>query len=199
MKSKSKESASCATPSNPSRSGGFRRAGDGSQKAVAEAQYFLGLGSNLGDRWRNLAQAVQLLSRAEGVHVLRRSSVYESAPIGPPQPRFLNAAVEVRTRLTPMQLLRACKAIETALGREDTGRWGPRLIDIDLLLGDEVVAEPMLQVPHIMLHKRAFALIPLLEIFPDGTHPVLNAPLSLLLQELAEQDIVRVGEFYVDC
>ena len=197
MKSKSKELASCVTQSSASRSS--RRGDRSAQEALQPARFFLGLGSNLGDRCRNLAQAVHLLARAEGVQVLRRSSLYESAPIGPPQPRFLNAVVEIRTTLSPAQLLRACKAIETALGREDTGRWGPRLIDIDLLLGDAVVAEPLLQVPHLMLHKRAFALIPLLELHPEGTHPVLGASLALLLQELAEQDLHRVGEFYVDC
>ncbi|MFN7131378.1 MAG: 2-amino-4-hydroxy-6-hydroxymethyldihydropteridine diphosphokinase [Myxococcales bacterium] len=201
MRSKSKESASCATPS--SRKSSPLAVGSpsngGAQVAQEPAVYYVGLGSNLGDRCRNLAQAVHLLSRCEGVQVSRRSSLYDSAPIGPEQPRYLNAVVEVRTTLKPMELLRACKAIEKQLGREDSGRWGPRSIDLDLLFSDAIVAEPALQVPHLQLHKRAFALAPLCELDPELRHPILRSPLRLLLNDVSEQDVHRVGDFYVDC
>ncbi len=161
---------------------------------------YLGLGSNLGDRERNLAQAVRLLSRTPGVNVVARSSLWKSAPVGPPQPDYLNAAVEVDTTLDAPRLLAACKAIERELGREPGGpRWGPRTVDIDLLLADAIVAEPDLQVPHLELHKRAFALLPLCELAPfDAVHPVLGQPLKALLAAVSEQAVERAGEFYVE-
>lgn len=161
-------------------------------------RFFLGLGSNLGDREHNLAQAVCLLARTPGVLVRRRSSLYESAPVGPDQPDFLNAALEVETELTPVQLLEVVKRIERELGRTPGPRWGPRTLDIDLLLADEIVAEPQLQVPHLELHKRAFALIPLCELAPEASHPVLGRDLRTLLAQLPEQRVCRVGEFYVE-
>lgn len=161
---------------------------------------YLGLGSNLGDRERNLAQAVRLLAATPGVRVLARSSLWRSAPVGPPQPDYLNAAVEVDTTLDAPALLVACKAIERELGREPGGqRWGPRTLDIDLLLADAVVAEPQLRVPHLELHRRAFALLPLCELAPaDAVHPVLHQPLKVLLAAVAEQGVERVGEFHVE-
>jgi len=161
---------------------------------------YLGLGSNLGDRERHLAQAVRLLARVPGVTVLSRSSLWESAPIGPAQPDFLNAAVEVETDLPPGRLLEVCKAIERELGRAPGGpRWGPRTVDIDLLLADAVVAEPHLQVPHLELHKRAFALLPLCELAStEAVHPVLGQKLSFLAARASEQAVRRVGEFYVE-
>jgi 2-amino-4-hydroxy-6-hydroxymethyldihydropteridine diphosphokinase len=122
---------------------------------------FLGLGSNLGERDQHLAQAVIALSRLPGVTVGRRSSLYQSVPVGPPQPDFLNAVVEITTTHEPLTLLRLCKRIERDLGRVPTVHWGPRVIDLDLVLADEVIAEPTLQVPHLEMHKRAFVLEPL--------------------------------------
>ncbi|HEY3446341.1 MAG TPA: 2-amino-4-hydroxy-6-hydroxymethyldihydropteridine diphosphokinase [Myxococcales bacterium] len=161
---------------------------------------YLGLGSNLGDRERNLAQAVRLLSRTPGVNVVARSSLWKSAPVGPPQPDYLNAAIEVDTTLGANALLTACKAIERELGREPGGqRWGPRTVDIDLLFADAIVAEPHLQVPHLELHKRAFALLPLCELAPeDAVHPVLRQPLKVLLAAVGDQVVERAGEFYVE-
>src|SRR5919199_4172672 len=96
---------------------------------------FLGLGANLGDRLANLKQAVGLLNERPGIEVLRSSRVYETEPQGgPPQPKFLNAVIEVDTRLQPRKLLEACRSVEDALGRVRHERWGPRPIDIDILI-----------------------------------------------------------------
>lgn len=130
---------------------------------------FLGLGSNLGDREAHLRRAVALLAREPGVEVARVSSVYETEPEGvTDQPRFLNQVVEVRTTLPPEALLARALAVEAALGRVRRERWGPRVIDVDLLLyGEEVVSRPGLQVPHPRLRERVFAMVPLAELAPD--------------------------------
>jgi 2-amino-4-hydroxy-6-hydroxymethyldihydropteridine diphosphokinase len=127
---------------------------------------YVGLGSNLGDRQGHLRAAVDALT-AHGLAPSAVSSAYESDPVGPPQPDYLNAVVEVRTDLSARDLLTTLKAIEGELGRAHRERWGPREIDLDLLLfGDEAVAEEGLTVPHPELTKRSFVLVPLLEIAP---------------------------------
>lgn len=159
---------------------------------------YLGLGSNQGDRWAHLGAAAARLATCPGVAVLRRSSVYGSPPLGPAQPDFLNAALEVATALAPADLLAACKEIERALGRVPGLRWGPRPIDLDLLLADEIVALPQLQVPHLELHRRAFALMPLCELAPEAVHPVLGRRLADLLADLGSQGVERVGALPAD-
>lgn len=140
-----------------------------------EEAAFLGLGANLGDRLSNLQAAVDLLAAREGVRVLRSSRVYETSPVGPAQPDFLNAVLEVRTSLPPRGLLRACLEVEAALGRVRGERWGPRPIDVDVLAyGAERIAEADLEVPHPRLAERAFVLVPLLEIAPDLELPGLG-------------------------
>jgi 2-amino-4-hydroxy-6-hydroxymethyldihydropteridine diphosphokinase len=142
--------------------------------SVEEAA-FLGLGANLGDRLSNLQAAVDLLGAREGIRVLRSSRVYETAPVGPPQPDFLNAVLEVRTSLPPRGLLGACLEVEAALGRVRGERWGPRPIDVDVLAyGRERIVEEDLVVPHPRLAERAFVLVPLLEIAPDLELPGLG-------------------------
>jgi 2-amino-4-hydroxy-6-hydroxymethyldihydropteridine diphosphokinase len=128
---------------------------------------YIGLGSNLGDRLGNLQAALKALS-ARGLEQVARSSVYESDALGPPQPDYLNAVVSVPTSLTPRELLEVLLAVEAELGRHRGQRWGPREIDLDLLLyGDEMVEEDGLTVPHPEMTKRSFVLLPLLEIAPD--------------------------------
>lgn len=129
---------------------------------------FLALGGNLGDRAGALARALAALGRLPGTEVAAVSSLYATAPVGPvPQPEFLNAAAELRTRLGPRELLAACLGIEADLGRVRTVRWGPRTIDLDLLLyGDLRLDEPGLVLPHPRLISRAFVLVPLAEIAP---------------------------------
>jgi 2-amino-4-hydroxy-6-hydroxymethyldihydropteridine diphosphokinase len=133
---------------------------------------FVGLGSNLGDRLELLRRAVALLGQTDGVAVVRSSRVYETEPVGPPQPRYLNAVVEVSTTLPAEGLLDACLAIERRLGRVRSERWGPRTIDLDLLtLADERIDLPGLVVPHPRMHERAFVLAPLLELEADPPLP----------------------------
>ncbi len=154
---------------------------------------YIGLGSNLGNREELLFAAVEALGRIDAVAVLRCSSLYDSAAVGPPQPRYLNAVVEIECALSPERLLVILKQIELDLGRRPRERWSPRPIDLDILLwGEQVVAEPHLQVPHLELHRRRFALEPLCELAPDAHHPLLGATVRELLAELAPQDVVRL-------
>jgi 2-amino-4-hydroxy-6-hydroxymethyldihydropteridine diphosphokinase len=129
---------------------------------------YIGLGSNLGDRLENVREAVRLLDAIDEVEVKRTSSVYETKPVGPRQPDFLNAVVEIDTTLHARTLLGHMKRIELDLGRKPGEHWGPREIDLDLLLyGDETIDEPALRVPHPELENRVFVLVPLGEIAPD--------------------------------
>lgn len=126
---------------------------------------FLGLGANLGDRLAGLQAAVDHLAATGGITVLASSDVYETAPIGPPQPDYLNAVVEIETTLEPRELLRRCLEIEAVLGRERGERWGARTIDIDLLRFDDLAMdEDDLVLPHPRMHERAFVLIPLADL-----------------------------------
>lgn len=162
----------------------------------AQQAVHLGLGSNLGDREAQLARAAAALAALPEVEVERTSHVFDSAPLGPSQPRYLNAVVELRTTLAPRALLQRLKALEKQLGREPSERWGPRAIDLDILLwGECIVAEPDLQVPHLSLHQRAFALAPLCELAPAARHPVMHQSIQALLAGLPEQDVRRLSPF----
>ena len=134
---------------------------------------YVGLGANLGSREAMLRRAVELLGEADGVEVLAVSQLRETEPVGVfDQPLFLNGAVAVETTRTPRQLLDLLLEIERSLGRVREKRWGPRTVDLDLLVyGDEVVDEPGLRVPHPRLHERRFALAPLAELDPDLAIP----------------------------
>lgn len=127
---------------------------------------FLGLGSNLGDRRANLLAALSLLDAHAMVRVERVSSLYETEPFGyKAQGAFLNMAACVATELSPLALLRFCQSVETRLGRRRDQRWGPRTVDIDLLLFDGArMASEVLTLPHPWLHRRRFVLVPLAEI-----------------------------------
>lgn len=129
---------------------------------------YLALGANVGDRARNLAEARRLLGE-RGATLLRESSVHETEPFGvTDQPRFLNQVIEVEWAGGPRELLDAARAVETAVGRTPTYRWGPREIDVDILLfGDQSVADPDLVIPHPGLRERAFVREPLAELRPD--------------------------------
>lgn len=130
---------------------------------------YLGLGANLGEREKNLTEALKRLAHIPGLSVNKTSSVYETAPVGvTDQPPFLNMVVELTVTLTPRELLEACQAIERDLGRVRTRRWGPRPVDLDLLLWeDRTLHTPELELPHPRLLKRQFVLVPLAEIAPD--------------------------------
>ena len=136
------------------------------------ATAFLGLGTNLGDRLANLQRAVDVLAATPGIRVVRSSRVYETAPVGPAQPDYLNAVIEVDTDLEPNDLLAAAAAVERDLHRVRGERWGPRTIDVDILtFDDRVIHTPELTVPHPRMHERGFVLAPLLELESEPPLP----------------------------
>jgi 2-amino-4-hydroxy-6-hydroxymethyldihydropteridine diphosphokinase len=156
---------------------------------------YLGLGSNAGDRLSNLRAAVGLLDSTEGVRVLKRSSVYETEPVGEiaDQRDFYNAVVQIETDLDPHELLDTCKRVELTLGRDEGGpRHGPRPIDVDLLIaGDRVVSSERLVIPHREITRRRFVLAPLLELdsdlkLPNGD-PLAEARVALGVGQRVER------------
>ncbi|HKV83032.1 MAG TPA: 2-amino-4-hydroxy-6-hydroxymethyldihydropteridine diphosphokinase [Ktedonobacterales bacterium] len=153
----------------------------------------LGLGSNLGDRDANLRAALEAL--APGVLVERVSSVYDTAPmLVTEQPRFHNIACLARTDLSPHDLLHAVKGIEVALGRRAGVRYGPRLIDVDILFYDQLVVDADdLVIPHPRLAERRFALAPLAEIAPLLRHPILDVTIQFLLERAPVGDARKLG------
>ncbi|UXR30176.1 2-amino-4-hydroxy-6-hydroxymethyldihydropteridine diphosphokinase [Staphylococcus simulans] len=134
---------------------------------------FLGLGSNVGDRENQLKEAIRLLDEQSGIKVVKVSSFYETEPVGyVDQPDFLNLCVEIQTELSPKAVLERGLAIEQQLHRVRKERWGPRTLDIDILLyGDQIIEEQDLTIPHPRMTKRAFVLIPLQEIAPNKVEP----------------------------
>lgn len=150
-------------------------------------RYWIGLGANMGDRLRTLRNAVDALAK-EDVTVLCRSHVFAASPVGgPPQPTFFNAAVLIESALEPAELLTTLQRIEARFGREREAevRWGPRTLDLDILLvgarGEGLVDLPQLTIPHPRLHERAFALAPLCELDETLVHPTLARTLKTLL------------------
>jgi 2-amino-4-hydroxy-6-hydroxymethyldihydropteridine diphosphokinase len=156
---------------------------------------FIGLGSNLGEREALIRMALDDLSRLPESQLVRASSLYDTEPVGEiDQPNFLNAVAQVDSELTARQLLWNLLLIERRLGRVRTQKWGPRTIDLDLLLyGNLVVDEPDLQVPHPELTRRSFVLVPLLELDPLLVHPVTGESLLNHLSWLKTRPPVKRG------
>ena len=155
---------------------------------------YLSLGSNLGDRMAYFVQAKNLLEPA--VQIVVESTIYETDPWGYlDQPKFLNQVIQVTTSLNPHELLIYNKNIERKLGREKVIRNGPRIIDLDILFFDhEVICLPDLIVPHPAMAERAFILVPLAEIAPDFSHPILKITISEMLSKLDQSSVKKYHE-----
>jgi 2-amino-4-hydroxy-6-hydroxymethyldihydropteridine diphosphokinase len=169
-------------------------------KASAAVDVYIGLGANLGDAKAHLKAGLEGLVAIEGYQALAVSSLYETAPVGPIlQPPFLNAVAKGRYKGAPLELLRAMQGIEAGRGRERTVHWGPRTLDLDLLLfGHEIIDLAELKVPHPEMWHRAFVLVPLMEIAPRLVLPVWRKTadglyLSLTPEEKREQSVRRVA------
>lgn len=156
------------------------------------SKVYLSLGSNLGDKGGNIQKALVSLERW-GIKILRSSKIYETEPVGfKDQPWFYNVAVYVDTTLTPEETLKAVSAIEQSLGRQRGKLNGPRKIDIDILLYDDVVLDTEgLIIPHPRAHERNFVLVPMSEIAEEVVHPVLKKTVGEILKECSDRAIVR--------
>jgi 2-amino-4-hydroxy-6-hydroxymethyldihydropteridine diphosphokinase len=150
---------------------------------------FIGLGSNLGDRRANIADALDRIRKLPGTRLLKESSLYESEPHGDAKTWFVNGAIEIDTEHSPDNLLKKLKAIEAAMGRKRVKgkRWGSRIIDLDILFyGSLVLRKKTLKVPHPEIANRRFVLLPLSELAPQFIHPVLQMTVSDLLASVKD-------------
>ncbi len=156
------------------------------------ATVYIGLGSNIGDRERNIVNAITRIDACKEICIKNKSGFYNTKPIGgPPQPDYVNCVIELETEIEPQRMLGEFKEIELELGRRPGVRWGPRIIDIDILLyGNRIINDHNIKIPHERMHERTFVLEPLCEISPDFEHPVLRKTICELLKEL------RVSEKY---
>jgi len=155
----------------------------------------IALGSNLGDSLAILKGAVTALDRHAAITVVACSGVYKTAPVGPPQPDYLNACALLRTDLAPEAVLRTLLQTEASFGRVRRERWGPRLLDLDLLLfGDVVLTTPTLQIPHPRMHERAFVLVPLQEIASHWRDPISGKTIAQLAQTVDRDGVQRLIE-----
>jgi len=159
---------------------------------------YIGLGSNIGDKIAMCRHAIEMLGKAG--RLIRVSSFYCTEPIGyVTQEDFVNAVAKIETSLSPTALLARCHVIEDALGRSRLVWWGPRTIDLDILLyGDQVISDAELAIPHPMMAKRAFVLVPLSEIAPEIVHPVLNMTVAQLLHALRDDHRVSLCDASVN-
>ena len=160
---------------------------------------FLGLGSNLGDKLAFIKKAIKDILLNENIKLIKISSIYKTPPIGyEEQDVFLNAVLKISTKFTPFELLKFLQTIERELGRKRFIKWGPRTIDIDILFYNNwIIDKNNLQIPHPLMHERAFVLIPFNEIDGDFIHPVLNKSVTSLLNSLNLNDIKDI-EMVVD-
>ncbi|QED45910.1 2-amino-4-hydroxy-6-hydroxymethyldihydropteridine diphosphokinase [Cytobacillus dafuensis] len=155
---------------------------------------YIALGSNIGNRFENIKAAITSIEAAPKIKVVKTSSIYETDPVGyEEQDQFLNMVIQVRTDLTSTELLDVCLEIEKKLGRKRDIRWGPRTIDLDILLyNQENINSEKLIVPHPRMHERAFVIIPLLEIQSGTKIPTMETPLQTVLEDIPDREGVRI-------
>ncbi len=150
----------------------------------------IALGSNMGNSAKILAGAIDILAKTPSIVLQGRSSLYQTKAVGPPQPDYLNGCAVVQTEMPPQQLLDTLLAIEQKFGRVRRERWGPRSLDLDLLLYDDLIWNtPTLQIPHPRMRERAFVLVPLVEIAPDWVEPVSGCVIKDLVKEVDCSDV----------
>ena len=161
--------------------------------SVAYEVAYIGIGSNRGDRLGYCQKAADAIRHFQDTAVIRLSSFYETEPLEvSDQEWFINGAAAIRTALTPQELLSACQKVEQDLGRVRMVRYGPRTIDLDLLLyGERIVSTDRLVLPHPQLHLRRFVLVPMVEIAPEAVHPVLHQTMAELLERVQDNHRVR--------
>jgi len=154
---------------------------------------YVSFGSNLEDRLKNIKRGLQLISRNHSITITQKSSLYETEPVGyEAQGWFLNGIIEIETHVSPHRLLTLLKKVERAMGRKRRIRWGPREIDLDILLYNQrCVDTPSLKIPHPRMHERSFVLVPLVEIAPQVIHPILKKSTEQLLAELSDSKDVK--------
>jgi len=154
---------------------------------------YIALGANVGDRVNSIKKAIDLLDKDPKISVKKISSLYETEPVEyPDQEWFINIVLEIQTSLKPNNLLEVCQKIENEIQKGKTIPWGPRNIDIDILLYEkELISETKLQIPHLRMHARACVLIPLSEIAKNVCHPILNKTAIELYNEIENPTIVR--------
>ncbi len=157
---------------------------------------YLCLGSNLGDKKKNLNRALKEIKNLKSVEVLKTSSIYETEPVGfKDQGWFLNAVIKIKTKLPPLSLLYLLQGIERKLGRVRGKRWGPRKVDLDILLYDNtILKDEKLTLPHPQMHKRRCVLIPLVELGSRWKHPALHLTPKMLLQKIKTGQEVKLSE-----
>ncbi len=151
----------------------------------------IALGGNLGNSEQILSAAIGVIGSAAHTAIVARSHFYKTAAVGPPQPDYINACITISTSLSPRDLLHRLLAIENQFGRVRKEKWGPRSLDLDLLLyGDRIIEAPQLSVPHPWLHERPFVLVPLMDVAAQWPHPVFNKTVEQLFSQLAEQGLL---------
>ena len=161
---------------------------------------YIGFGSNIGDRLTHIQKALDTLSKTDGITLQRISSIYTTDPVGyAEQAQFLNGVAAIQTSLSPFSLLHTLKDIETAIGRKHRLRWGPREIDLDILIyGDLCVQTDELVIPHPEMHLRGFVLVPLAQIAPDLMHPIFQESVQTLLNRLKDGKTVSESGFGIN-